>query len=149
MRIGEICTGDVAHCTRDITLQQAALLMRTHHVGDLVVVEQPNGEQIPVGIVTDRDIVVIVIAEGLDPGSITVGDIMTTELVTVSEDEDVNETIENLRFKGVRRLPVVNQVGGLIGIVTVDDLVEFLAQEMTELSRVSTRQKTQEKHIRR
>lgn len=149
MRIGEICTGEVAHCKRDITLQQAALLMRTHHVGDLVVVEQPNGEQIPVGIVTDRDIVVIVIAEGLDPSSITVGDIMTTGLVTVSEDEDVYETIENMRFKGVRRLPVVNQVGGLIGIVTVDDLVEFLAQEMTELSRVSTRQQTQEKHIRR
>ncbi|MFC3107081.1 CBS domain-containing protein [Undibacterium arcticum] len=149
MRIGDICTAQTAHCKRDITLQAAAQLMRAYHVGDLVVVEQPNGEQIPVGIVTDRDIVVIVIAEGLDPTSITVGDIMTSELVTVSEDEDVYETIENMRFKGVRRLPVVNQLGGLVGIVTVDDLVEFLAQEMTELSRVSTRQQSQEKHIRR
>jgi len=149
MRIGDICTAQAAHCKRDITLQEAAQLMRAHHVGDLVVVEQPNGEQIPVGIITDRDIVVIVIAEGLDPTSITVGDIMTSELVTVSEDEDVYETIENMRFKGVRRLPVVNRVGGLVGIVTVDDLVEFLAQEMTELSRVSTRQQSQEKHVRR
>ena len=72
MRIGDICTAQAAHCKRDITLQEAAQLMRAHHVGDLVVVEQPNGEQIPVGIITDRDIVVIVIAEGLDPTSITV-----------------------------------------------------------------------------
>ena len=148
MRIGEICTLQAVHCKRDLTVQGAALLMRNHHVGDLVVVEQPNGEQVPVGIVTDRDIVVSVIALGLDPASLLVGDIMTEELTTTSEDEDVYETIERMRFKGIRRLPVVNSMGGLAGIVSVDDLLEFLAEEMAELSRISGGQVAHEKQAR-
>jgi CBS domain-containing protein len=148
MRIGDICTVQTVHCKRDMTVQEAALLMRTHHVGDLVVVEQPNGEQVPVGIITDRDIVISVIALGLDPASLLVGDIMTEELMTATEDEDVYETIERMRFKSIRRLPVVNSMGGLSGIVSVDDLLEFLAEEMGELSRISSGQLAHEKHAR-
>jgi CBS domain-containing protein len=149
MRIGDICTIETVHCKRDMTVQEAALLMRKHHVGDLVVVEQPNGEQVPVGIITDRDIVVSVIALGLDPSSLLVGDIMTGELLTATEDEDVYETIERMRFKNIRRLPVVNSLGGLSGIVSVDDLLEFLSEEMGELSRISSGQMAQEKRIRK
>lgn len=148
MRIGEICTVQTVHCKRDLTVQGAALLMRNHHVGDLVVVEQPNGERVPVGIITDRDIVVSVIALGLDPASLLVGDIMVEELMTATEDEDVYETIERMRFKGIRRVPVVNSLGGLTGIVSIDDLVEFLAEEMGELSRISSRQLANEKQFR-
>ncbi len=151
MRIGEICTVQTVqtvHCKRDLTVQGAALLMRNHHVGDLVVVEQPNGERVPVGIITDRDIVVSVIALGLDPASLLVGDIMVEELMTATEDEDVYETIERMRFKGIRRVPVVNSLGGLTGIVSIDDLVEFLAEEMGELSRISARQLANEKQLR-
>jgi CBS domain-containing protein len=148
MRIGEICTLQTVHCKRDTTVQQAALLMRNHHVGDLIVVEQPNGEQVPVGIITDRDIVVSVIALGLDPASLLVSDIMTEELLTATEDEDVYETIELMRFKNIRRLPVVNSLGGLSGIVSVDDLLEFLAEEMGELSRISSGQQAQEKQAK-
>jgi CBS domain-containing protein len=149
MRIGDICTIETVHCKRDMTVQEAALLMRKHHVGDLVVVEQPNGEQVPVGIITDRDIVVSVIALGLDPSSLLVGDIMTGELLTATEDEDVYETIERMRFKNIRRLPVVNSLGGLSGIVSVDDLLEFLSEEMGELSRISSGQMAQEKRVRK
>ena len=145
MRIGDICTVQTIHCKRDTTVQQAALMMRNHHVGDLIVVEQPNGERVPVGIITDRDIVVSVIALGLDPVSLLVGDIMTDEVLTATEDEDVYETIELMRFKNIRRLPVVNSLGGLSGIVSVDDLLEFLAEEMGELSRISSGQQAQEK----
>ena len=148
MRIGEICTVQTVHCKRDLSVQGAALLMRNHHVGDLVVVEQPNGERVPVGIITDRDIVVSVIALGLDPASLLVGDIMVEELMTATEDEDVYETIERMRFKGIRRVPVVNSLGGLTGIVSIDDLVEFLAEEMGELSRISSRQLANEKQFR-
>ena len=136
------------HCKRDVTVQDAALLMRNHHVGDLVVVEQPNGERVPVGILTDRDIVVSVIALGLDPASLLVGDVMTGELMTANEDDDVYETIDRMRFKGIRRLPVVNSLGGLSGIVSIDDLIEFLAQEMGELSRISASQLEHEKQAR-
>lgn len=148
MRIGEICTVQTIFCKRDETVQGAALLMRKHHVGDLIVVDQPDGEPIPAGMITDRDIVVSVIALGLDPSSLLVGDIMSDDLLTVSEDDDVYETIERMRFRGIRRVPVVNNAGGLTGIVSVDDLLEFLAEEMGELARISAHQQTHEKRTR-
>jgi CBS domain-containing protein len=148
MRIGEICTVQTIYCKRDETVQGAALMMRKHHVGDLVVVDQPDGQPIPVGIVTDRDIVVSVIALGLDPASLLVGDIMSDDLLTTSEHDDVYETIERMRFRGIRRVPVVNSEGGLSGIVSVDDLLEFLAEEMGELSRIASHQQSREKRAR-
>ncbi len=148
MHIGEICTLQAVYCKRNDTVQHAALLMRNHHVGDVIVVEQPNGERLPVGIVTDRDIVISVIALGLDPSSLQVGDIMGDKLMTVTEGEDVYQTIERMRYEGIRRLPVVNALGGLSGIVSVDDLLEFLAEEMSELSRISARQQAHEKATR-
>jgi CBS domain-containing protein len=147
MRIGEICTVQTVYCEREETVQGAAMLMRKHHVGDLVVVE-PNGERVPVGIVTDRDIVVSVIALGLDPASLLVGDIMTDDLLTTSENDDVYETIERMRYRGIRRVPVVNKAGGLTGIVSADDLLEFLAEEMGELSRISSHQQSHEKRAK-
>lgn len=147
MRIGEICTVQTVYCERDETVQGAAMLMRKHHVGDLVVVE-PAGERVPVGIVTDRDIVVSVIALGLDPASLLVGDIMSSDLLTTSENDDVYETIERMRYRGIRRVPVVNKAGGLTGIVSADDLLEFLAEEMGELSRISSHQQSHEKRAR-
>jgi CBS domain-containing protein len=148
MRIGEICTVQTIYCKRDETVQGAALMMRKHHVGDLVVVDQPDGQPIPVGIITDRDIVVSVIALGLDPSSLLVGDIMSDDLLTTSEHDDVYETIERMRFRGIRRVPVVNSEGGLSGIVSVDDLLEFLAEEMGELSRIASHQQSREKRAR-
>jgi CBS domain-containing protein len=148
MKIGEICTVQTIYCKRDETVQEAALLMRKSHVGDLVVVDEPDGSRIPIGIITDRDIVVSVIALGLDPASLLVGDIMSDDLLTASEDDDVYETIERMRFRGIRRVPVVNPGGGLIGIVSVDDLLEFLAEEMSELSRISSHQQAHEKRAR-
>jgi CBS domain-containing protein len=148
MNIGEISTVQTVYCKRDETVQGAALLMRKHHVGDLVVVDQPDMQPIPVGIVTDRDIVVSVIALGLDPSSLQVGDVMSDDLLTVEEHDDVYETIERMRFRGIRRVPVVNSAGGLTGIVSADDLLEFLADEMGELSRISPHQQAQEKSAR-
>jgi predicted transcriptional regulator len=148
MRVGDISTEHPISCTREETVQGAALLMRKHHVGDVVVVDQPDGEKVPVGIITDRDIVVSVIALGLDPASLLVGDIMAGELMTTQEDDDVVDTIERMRFRGVRRVPVVNSAGTLSGIVCVDDVLEFLAEEMGELSRISAHQQTYEKRAR-
>lgn len=148
MTIGEICTVQTIYCKRDETVQGAALLMRKYHVGDVVVVDQIEAERIPVGIITDRDIVVSVIALGLDPSSLLVGDLMTEDLLTASQNDDVYETIERMRFRGIRRAPVVNSAGGLAGIVSVDDLLEFLAEEMGELSRISSHQQAHEKRAR-
>jgi len=148
MNIGEICTIQTVTCTRDETVQGAALLMRKHHVGDLVVIDGADGQAVPVGIVTDRDIVVSVIALGLDPAGLQVDDIMSDDLLTCREDDDVYETIEHMRLRGIRRVPVVNGAGGLTGIVSVDDLLEFLAEEMGDLSRISASGQAHEKRAR-
>jgi CBS domain-containing protein len=149
MNIGEIATVETICCKRDDSVQAAALMMRKHHVGDLVVVDLDDAdERIPVGIVTDRDIVVSVIALGLDPASLQVGDIMSDDLLTTTEDDDVYATIERMRLRGIRRVPVVNAAGGLTGIVSADDLLEFLAEEMGDLSRISSHQQAHEKRAR-
>ena len=144
-QIGEICSRDVVFTTRDTTIAAAARLMRNHHVGSLVVVEQLNGgKRLPVGIITDRDIVVELTALDLDPAAITVGDIMGDTLVTAREGEGLLEAMEIMRYKGVRRLPVVSADGQLVGIVTIDDLLEALAEQLTELARVVAREQARE-----
>ena len=148
MDIGEICSSETISCTRDETVQGAALLMRRHHVGDVIVVEAGDDGNTPVGIVTDRDIVVSVIAPGLDPASILVGDIMSDDLLTATESDDVYELIERMRLRGIRRVPVVDATGKLSGVVCADDLLEFLAEEMGELSRISSWQQAQERRAR-
>jgi CBS domain-containing protein len=124
--------------------------MRHHHVGTLVVVERMNGGKgVPVGIVTDRDVVIEVMATGLDPNAITVGDIMDRELVTARESEGVLETMQIMRYKGVRRLPIVDKDGRLVGIVSIDDLLEVLAEEFSELAKIMAREQARETSSRR
>jgi CBS domain-containing protein len=135
----------VVFAAREETVATAAKLMRENHVGSIVVVEQVNsGKRIPIGIVTDRDLVVEVLAPGLDAKTITVGDIMGAELVTVREKEGLLETMEIMRYKGVRRIPVVDEAGQLIGIASIDDLLEVLAEEMTELAKIVAREQAHE-----
>ncbi|ALK99426.1 histidine kinase [Massilia sp. WF1] len=148
MEVGKLSTTDTICCSRDESVQGAAFLMRKHHVGDLIVVEEPDGERIPVGIVTDRDIVVSVIALGLDPLGLQVGDIMSDDLLTAGENDDVYATIERMRLRGIRRVPVVSDSGALVGIVSADDLLTFLAEEMEELSRISPYQQKHERRAR-
>jgi CBS domain-containing protein len=148
--IGEICSREVVFTTRETTVAAAAKLMRHHHVGSLVVVERLNGgKRLPVGIVTDRDIVVELTAMDLDPAVITVGDIMGEPLVIARESEGLLETMEIMRYKGVRRLPIVGADGQLIGIVTIDDLLEVLAEQLTELAKVVAREQVRESATRR
>ena len=148
--IASVCNRAVAFTTRDTTVASAAKLMRHGHVGSLVIVEQMNGgRRVPVGMVTDRDIIVEVIATGLDPAVITVGDIMSQDLVVGRESDSVLETLEVMRFKGVRRLPTVDRDGQLVGIVTVDDLLEILAEELNELARIVAREQSREVSTRK
>ena len=122
--------------------------MRSRHVGDVIVVDRNEKGPIPVGIVTDRDIAVEVLAEQLDPSKLTAGDIMGSEIVTVSEDQGLFETIEQMKRKGIRRLPVVGSRGVLLDIVTVDDLLEFLGMHLTELSKVIASERGHELRVR-
>ena len=145
MTIAPICRRDVAFTTRDTTVAAAAKLMRQGHVGSLVVVDNLNGgRRVPVGIITDRDIIVDVVATGLDPAVITAGDIMSTDLATGRENGDVLETLELMKTRGVRRLPIVDDQGDLSGIVSTDDLLEVLAGELNGLAKIVAREQSRE-----
>lgn len=149
MSVGEVCNRDVVVVKKGESALDAALLMRRFHVGDLVVVEEQGGQRIPVGILTDRDIVIEAVAENVNSKELTVGDIMSSDLVTVNEDEDVIDTVKMMRANGIRRVPVVDSAGVLVGIVTVDDLIELLAEVMNDLTTLISREQTREKETRR
>ena len=149
MPISEICNREVVIAKRDDTIMETARLMRQHHVGDVLVVDDSGGKRIPVGIVTDRDLVVEIIATGLDPAAITVGDIMVSELAVVKEDTGVFESIQYMRAIGVRRMPVVDDSGGLVGILTLDDLLELLADELSFLAKLVKHEQDKETMNRR
>ena len=148
MSISEFCNREVVFATREMSLPEAARLMREYHVGALVVVDEVNGKRVPVGIVTDRDIVIEVISQSLDLDDFSVGDIMGPQLVSVQEKDGVFETIRLMRTKGIRRIPVVNQEGGLVGIISADDILDLLADEMAELAKVAPREQEREAKTR-
>ena len=149
MPIGEICIREVIICNRATTVLESAQLMRRYHVGDLVIVDELGGKRIPVGLITDRDIVTSVIAMQLDPTAITAGDLISRDTVVVREDQGVFETIQHMRAHGVRRMPVVDQQGALVGIIAVDDLIELLAEELSELPKLVSKEQAQEAETKR
>lgn len=149
MRAGDFCTREVVITRKDSSVVEAARLMRDCHVGDLVVAEQRNDELVPIGILTDRDIVIGVVARESDYlRSLAVGDIMSTELVTVREDESLSDTVKRMCALGIRRVPVVNDRGGLEGILSIDDLVEQVCEELTDITKLISWQQKREKEQR-
>jgi len=149
MLLKDICTTDVVYCGRDTTVLEAAQIMRRKHIGDLVVVDDPTEECAPVGLITDRDIVVKVLGNELDPGRTTVGKIMRTPLVTAAETEDSAIAIGRMRTHGVRRLPVTGREGQLVGIVTLDDLLKKLGTEVSALIEIVAKEQDHERRASR
>lgn len=148
MSAGKICNRNVTTTHRDSTIREAAQLMRTHHVGCLVVTEEKSGITEPVGILTDRDIVMEVIAEEVDISAVTVGDIMSYALLKVHESDSIIETAQRMRARGVRRVPVVSDSCELIGIIALDDILGLLSEELSMLARVTSREAEQEQKKR-
>ena len=133
MRVGEYCNREVVVIEQDGSITEAARIMREYHVGDVIIVRSQNGKQIPVGILTDRDIALEIVAKSADPEALSVGDAMTYELTTVNEDDDLMHVIEVMRDKGIRRVPVVNLDEVLVGIITVDDLLDLMSEVFIDI----------------
>lgn len=110
-----------------------AQLMRKHHIGALVVVEAGEINK-PVGIVTDRDLVLELMAEGLDPAVFTAGDIMSVDLVIASPEMDAMDAVQLMKTHRLRRLVMVDEAGRLVGIVTMEDVLELLTRELSNLA---------------
>lgn len=149
MLVGKICNREVVFVEPDNSIAEAARLMREYHVGGLVVVKEKSGKRVPVGIITDRDLVIEVIAEGVGMADITVGDIMSNQLVTARESDDLLETIKMMRAKGIRRLPVIDDDGALAGILTVDDLIDLFSEQIADLARLIAFEQRREQETRK
>ena len=137
--IRNTCVRSVVTVPATATVADAAALMRKHHIGALVIVREAAGKTRPVGIVTDRDIVVEAVAARLDGDKVTVGEITQRALVTVDADASPAHAVREMTVSGVRRLPVVDAEGVLVGIVTLDDLLLDLVAPLVAIGELAAR----------
>ena len=149
MTLGEICNRSVVVAPKTEMVVDAAKRMRTSHVGDLVIVENRGGRHVPVAVVTDRDIVVGALA--CDPdhiGSLLISDMMNPEIVTAQEHESIETGLKKMQQHGIRRLPIVDGVGTLVGIVTMDDVLLYLMDQQSLMLALISRGRDRERQYR-
>jgi predicted transcriptional regulator len=148
MRVSEYCNREVVVLEQDESVTEAARIMREYHVGDVVVVRTQQGKNFPVGILTDRDIALEIVAKSADPQNVSARDAMSYELVTVNEDDDLMHAIEIMRDKGIRRLPVIDLDEALVGILTIDDVLDLLSEVFVDIVHLFDRQRRREARTR-
>jgi CBS domain-containing protein len=134
MYVAQICSRNVVTVRPSDEILTAARLMREQHVGYLVVVDPGRHDTAPVGVLTDRDLVIGVLARGADPASLTVGDVMTPNPVVVAELDAINAAVKEMRRVGVRRMPVVGRLGELTGVLSLDDVLDAASTELRDLA---------------
>lgn len=146
--VGTFMSREPVTCSEAFRLQQVAALMRARHVGSVVVVSGDGLGRRPVGVITDRDIVIEVVATGLDAAAITAGDIVVRPAVTAHDTDSLPEAIQKMRSRGIRRLPVVDLHGDLVGVLSSDDVLQAISHELSTLVRVAEHQPAQEARAR-
>jgi signal-transduction protein with cAMP-binding, CBS, and nucleotidyltransferase domain len=141
MNVGHLCQRNAVTVQPADEIATAARLMREKHIGFLVVVEPAaqEGHVIPVGVITDRDIVVSTIARDIDPKTLCVGDVMTCNPAVILDQESVADAVSRMRHRGVRRLPVVGDYGHLAGVISLDDILTSRADEIGAAAAVIAR----------
>jgi CBS domain-containing protein len=149
MTIGSICKRNVVVAPKGESVVDAAKRMRMLHVGTVVVIRERDGTQVPVGILTDRDIVLSIVASDAEHlPFLAVSDAMSDDLVTAREDTSLADALKLMQGRGVRRLPVVDHTGALAGIVTADDVIRFLAEELGQLVQLMNHEEQVERRYR-
>ena len=121
MQVKEVMTADPACCTSETALQEVAQMMVDHDCGEIPVVDNKE-TKLPIGVITDRDIVCRTVARGLNPLDLAVGDCMSKPCVTVTPDMSVEECSRILEENKIRRVPVVDADGSCCGIVALADI---------------------------
>ena len=130
MSLERVCRKEVVTVPPHTNLLEVTRLLRSQHVGSVVVVDDHR----PVGILTDRDIIVKVVAEEKDPKAIQAYEIMTTNPALVNINLDPLDATRIMRDRGLRRLPVVDENRHLLGILTLDDVLDLLGKEAANLA---------------
>jgi CBS domain-containing protein len=147
--ISHFCTRDVVTVAPHTSVVEACALMRKHHVGAVVVVEETASGKRPLGVLTDRDIAVEVVALRLAPESLKVSEVVQRDVTTIREDAGYAETVRLMSLNGVRRMPVVDERGNLVGIITVDYVLRQIAAPLVALSDLVARERHFEQATRR
>ena len=142
MSVGDICNHDAVIIGKSDSIYTAAVLMRDQHVNYVVVVESQQGNNIPIGAVTEREIVVDMVAERLDLDTVSVGEVMKPQLVMANEEDDVMKTLKRMRHTSLRCIPVINADKTLVGILSVDDILDRLSELLSDIGHILTRQQT-------
>ena len=148
MNVGKACSRKPVIADAGVDIIEAARLMRKHHVGTLIVIEDKNGISTPVGIITDRDIVVEVLPRDINLHKIKVEEVMTGCPLTAREEDDLYDTLEKMWLKGVRRVPVLDKRNSLTGVLSTDDVLEVLARELSGVIKLFERERGSEEMFR-
>lgn len=149
MSVGAFCTRIVVFLGQDESVVEAAKIMRERHTGSVVVVaDARRGAFDPVGMITDRDIVVEVVAEEVDLNSVTVKDVMSANPIVVRETDSLSDTLKRMSARGVRRVPVIDAGGQIVGVLSVDDIISLLASELNDIDSVLLREQERERDLR-
>lgn len=148
MKVGEVCQRGAVCIANTESATAAARLMREHHVGFLIVHRLGDDLRRPVGVLTDRDLVVEVMAQKVDPESLTVDDLMSRDPVCANETEDLSDVLQAMRLAGIRRVPVVDIRGSLTGVVAIDDAFDIITNFMCDITGSVKNEQRQERRKR-
>jgi predicted transcriptional regulator len=134
MKVGEVCRRGAISIANTEGITDAARLMREHHVGFLIVYQLGDELRRPIGVLTDRDIVVEILAKKIDPDAFKVDDLMTRQPLLANETEDLSDVLQAMRLAGVRRVPVVDVRGALAGVIAIDDAFDIVTSFMCDIT---------------
>ncbi|MGE0556422.1 MAG: CBS domain-containing protein [Gemmatimonadales bacterium] len=138
MLTGRICTRVVATAVASEAVRTAAQRMASQGVGTLVVLDPSS--HTPTGVVTDRDLTIRCLAQGLDPDATPVAEVMSAPAISITDEAPIEDALEKMSRAGIRRLVVTGADGGLIGLLSLDDTLELVVEEMTAIGRLLERQ---------
>lgn len=148
MRVGDFCKHGVVTIDTTADVVEVAKTMRDEHVGFLVVIEEGDPTRKPVGVITDRDVVLQVSAKEVDPRSITAADIMSRDPLVAREADDLNDVLQAMRLDGFRRVPVLTMSGALVGVIAIDDAIDLIAGLLCDISGSIRNEQRQERRLR-
>lgn len=137
MAVGSICTRRVITVDTGIDVAAAAQVMRENKIGYLIVTDKESGNRAPAGVVTDRDIVVKVVAKDVDAHALTIGDVMSRDPLVATEDDGISETLHRMRTLGVRRIPVIDARGQVAGVLSIDDVIDHLVSQLSDVAKAA------------
>jgi CBS domain-containing protein len=146
MSIRDFCRSELGYLFEHETVADASIKMRNLHLGALVVVEQHGARLVPVGMLTDRDIVVRGVARHPGTcGSLSVREVMSREVLVTDEEAALESVLATMRSRGIRRMPIVDLSGSLVAMFEFDDFIGLVSRELADVAKLVIRERRVER----